>query len=136
MDYDARNSICKLIENITDEVQAGEHLDHAELNALKKLLRASDGNMAAACEILFERLQNKHSQKRLRALLLIDVMFTRSKHCRALLVPLFEKILELSVGFRLDSPLPPPKEAADNLRERSLQIFAKWDTSFGQHYRQ
>eukprot|EP00976_Prorocentrum_cordatum_P100984 1192441-Prorocentrum_minimum.AAC.6 len=57
-----------------------------------------------------------------------------SKVCRGLMIPKLEAFFELVVG--LNSPLPPPKNAARTLHKRALELIEQWNRDFGQHYRQ
>lgn len=69
-------------------------------------------------------------------LLIVDELFMRSKLFRSLLVVNFDQFLSLSVGFRKNMPLPPPRAVASVLRSKSIEFLGKWHESFGIHYRQ
>lgn len=67
-------------------------------------------------------------------MLILDVLFQRSKLFRGLLIPKLEALFELVVG--LNNPLPPPKESARTLHKRSLEVIETWNRDFGQYNRQ
>lgn len=75
-------------------------------------------------------------QVRLLALELSDELFPRSKLFRALLSARFTQFLELVVGLKAGTPLPPPISAATALREHALAAIARWDAQHGAKCRQ
>jgi len=113
-----------------------EHLAQAPLSELKQLVRSSDATMHHVIHILLRRIALPHSLKRLRALLLMDVLFTRSKLARSLLVPQLQTVLQYTVSGVGGRPLPPPKDAAALLRTKAISILENWDSKFGDSYRQ
>lgn len=52
-----------------------------------------------------------------------------------LLVSDFQEFLELTLGTDSDRPLPPPREAAQRLRQAAMQAVEGWNEKFGQAYK-
>ena len=46
----------------------------------------------------------------------------------------FHEFIKLVTGTELDSPLPPPKAAAAQLKEKSLFAIKSWREKFGEGY--
>ncbi|KAK1275713.1 hypothetical protein QJS04_geneDACA012791 [Acorus gramineus] len=124
----------RLIERATDSTDPD--VDPRLLKAIKSAVRSSNGEVAAAVDVLMEKMKKEHSQVRYLAVLIIDELFMRSKLFRSLFVTNFDHYLSLSVGFRRGQPLPPPTKVASLLRTKSIEFLEKWNISFGFHYRQ
>ncbi|XP_058095904.1 UV-stimulated scaffold protein A homolog [Magnolia sinica] len=123
-----------LIEKATNSTS--QEVDPRLLKAVKSTVRSSDDNVRIAIDSLMQKMKKDHSQVRYLTLLIIDELFMRSKLFRSLLVVNFDNFLSLSVGFRRNLPLPPPRAVASTLRSKSIELLEKWNASFGIHYRQ
>jgi hypothetical protein len=76
------------------------------------------------------------AQKRLRALLVLDVLFRRSKVAREVVVGNMETIMSrITNTVRGDLPLPPPALAAARLNAVAVQTLTEWDLAHGASYR-
>ncbi|RWR96442.1 UV-stimulated scaffold protein A isoform X1 [Cinnamomum micranthum f. kanehirae] len=126
--------LCSLIEKATHSISP--EVDPRLLKAIKYIVRSSDAEVRVAVKTLMENMKKDHAQVRYLALLIIDELFMRSKLFRSLLVVNFDQFLSLSVGFRKNQPLPPPRTVASVLRSKSIEFLEKWHGSFGIHYRQ
>jgi len=74
------------------------------------------------------------SQVRLLALELCAELFRRSQYFRSLLASKFTGFLELTVGFKLQSPLPGPQASAERLRELALELVEVWNSQHGSRH--
>jgi hypothetical protein len=76
------------------------------------------------------------AQKRLRALLVLDVLFRRSKVAREVVVANMDTIMSrITNTVRGDLPLPSPTLAAARLHTVAVQTLTEWDTAHGASYR-
>ncbi|KAJ3692324.1 hypothetical protein LUZ60_012674 [Juncus effusus] len=124
----------RLLEQATDSTEP--EVDPRLLRAIKSAVRSSDAETRSAVKVLMTLMKRPHSQVRYLALLIIDELFMRSKLFRTLFVETLDQFLTLSVGFRKNSPLPPPSQIASNLHKKSIEFLEKWNSKFGIHYRQ
>lgn len=81
------------------------------------------------------QLTQDHAEIRLSAFQIVDELFTRSHQFRVLLVSDFQEFLELTLGTDNDCPLPPPREAAQRLRQAAMQAVEGWNEKFGEAYK-
>ncbi|KAL5989375.1 hypothetical protein ACLOJK_010265 [Asimina triloba] len=123
-----------LIEKATHST--AQEVDPRLLKAIKFAVRSSDANVRIAVDSLMDKMKKQHSQVRYLTLFIIDELFMRSKLFRSILVIDLDNFLSLSVGFRRNLPLPPPRNIASMLRSKSIELLEKWNASFGIHYRQ
>ncbi|GAB2245169.1 hypothetical protein Droror1_Dr00000662 [Drosera rotundifolia] len=126
--------VLPLIEKATNSTSP--EIDPRLLKSIKLTVRSSDSELRLAAQTLIDLMSRSHSQVRLLALLIIDELFMRSKLFRTIIVPNFDQLLSLSIGFRRQSPLPLPSAVATLLRSRAIEFLEKWNDSFGVHYRQ
>ncbi|KAH7682141.1 UV-stimulated scaffold protein A protein [Dioscorea alata] len=133
-EIEAEGVVARLIEMATDSTD--QEVDPRLLKAIKSAARSSDNEVRDAVRALMNQMKKPHSQVRYLAVLIIDLLFMRSKLFRTLLVVNFDQFLSLSIGFRRNLPLPPPSTVASTLRSKSIELLEKWNASFGIHYRQ
>jgi hypothetical protein len=104
-------------------------IPHDAVERIKEICRRSADLLIASFNKLLEALSEKHPQTRLLALLLMDVLYSRSKlfrkRCTVLLPELFELTL-ISV--------PAPVPTREYLKEESLRLLEKWQHAFGRKY--
>lgn len=81
------------------------------------------------------QLSQDHAEIRLSAFQIVDELFTRSHQFRVLLVSDFQEFLELTLGTDHEHPLPPPKEAAQRLKQVAMCTVEKWNERFGKAYK-
>lgn len=129
-----RAKVKVLIEKAIDSTQP--EVDPRLLKAIKSVVRYSDSELRLAAHTLMDLMKRDHSQVRYLSLLIIDQLFMRSKLFRSLVVENMDKLLSLSVGFRINQPLPAPPAVAIRLRSTAIEFLEKWNDSFGLHYRQ
>jgi len=104
-------------------------IPHDTVERLKEICKRSDDLLVAAFNQLLEALSDKHPQTRLLALLLMDVLYSRSKlfrkRCTVLLPELFQLTL-ISV--------PAPVPTREYLKDEALRLLEKWQHAFGRKY--
>ncbi|GAB1289545.1 UV-stimulated scaffold protein A [Apodemus speciosus] len=113
--------ICKVLE--------------VQLRTSHKLVRSSEEQLSHAYRLLMTQLTQEHAEIRLSAFQIVDELFTRSHQFRVLLVSDFQEFLELTLGTDSDRPLPPPREAAQRLRQAAMQAVEGWNEKFGEAYK-
>ncbi|KAL8138414.1 hypothetical protein V2J09_004415 [Rumex salicifolius] len=123
-----------LIEKATNSTES--EVDPRLLKAIKITVRYSESELRVASQTLIARMKRRHSQVRYLSLLIIDVLFMRSKLFRTLIVENLDQLLSLSVGFRKTHPLPPPSSVATILRAKAIKFLENWNESYGIYYRQ
>lgn len=134
MNIEGHNAVCSLIDQMC---ASGKPQPDTILSLeLKRLCKTSDDAIRSACIQLFLQLEKEHSQIRLTATQIINVLFTRSHLFRQLLVKDFQKYLSLTVGLVIEDVLPPPKKYAEILRTTALQNVFLWNKKFGPGYKQ
>lgn len=79
-------------------------------------------------------LSKKHAQVRLSAFQVLNELFNRSNRFRELLSSDFKKFAGLVTGTDPALPLPPPKDAAAQLKRRSVLAIREWNQKFGTGY--
>lgn len=97
--------------------------------------RSSEEQLSHAYRLLMTQLTQDHAEIRLSAFQITDELFTRSHQFRVLLVSDFQEFLELTLGTDSDRPLPPPREAAQRLRQAAMQAVEGWNEKFGEAYK-
>ena len=87
-------------------------------------------------ELLWEHLETRNSETRILALLLWDVLFSRSVRFREATVARIQEFVLLTIGDdrRSNATLPPPRDAAVALRTKSIQIIEVWHEKFAARY--
>lgn len=91
--------------------------------------------MTQCFEILFTQLKKDHSEIRFAALKIIDVLFQRSHKFRQILLDDFQQFFELVLETNIDEPLPPPKNAAKELKKQAAMIIKSWNDKFAAQYK-
>lgn len=87
-----------------------------------------------AYEITMGHLSKDHAEVRLSSFQVMKELFSRSHVFRELLISDFEKFSILVTGTDPNSPLPPPKPAAAQLKEKSLLAIREWNDKYGTGY--
>ncbi|KAG8508611.1 UV-stimulated scaffold protein A [Galemys pyrenaicus] len=122
-----------LVEVLTT---SGEpQLDPQKMKELKKICKSSEEQLSRAYHLLRAQLGREHAQVRLSAFQVLEQLFTRSHRFRVLVVSSFQEILELTLGTEHTRPLPPPREAAQRLRQAALQAVRGWAQKYGAAYK-
>lgn len=134
MNGETGTKVRSLIEMATNSTES--EVDPRLLKAIKTTVRYSESELRAASQTLMILMKQKHSQVRYLSLLIIDVLFMRSKLFRTLILVNLDQLLSLSVGFRKTHPLPPPSSVATILRAKAIEFLEKWNETYGIHYRQ
>lgn len=97
--------------------------------------RSSEEQLNHAYRLLMTQLTQDHAEIRLSAFQVVDELFTRSHQFRVLLVSDFQEFLELTLGTDHEQPLPPPREAAQQLRQAAMRAVEGWNEKFGEAYK-
>ena len=79
-------------------------------------------------------LAKDHAQVRLSAFQVVSEIFSRSNLFRELLSADFKKFAGLVTGTDPSLPLPPPKDAAAQLKKTSVLAIREWNQKFGTGY--
>ncbi|XP_069877761.1 UV-stimulated scaffold protein A [Dipodomys merriami] len=128
-----RQKLAQLVEELTT---SGEpRLNPEKMKDLKKMCRSSEEQLSHAYHQLMTQLSQDHAEIRLSAFQVVNELFTRSHQFRMLLVSDFQEFLELTLGTDHGQPLPPPKEAAQQLRQAALRAVEGWNEKFGKAYK-
>lgn len=98
-------------------------------------LRSSEEQLSHTYHLLKTQLTQDHAEIRLSAFQIVDELFTRSHQFRVLLVSDFQEFLELTMGTYNEHPLPPPREAAQRLKQAAMQAVEGWNEKFGEAYK-
>jgi hypothetical protein len=133
-DYDAERALADLVERATSQRQ--DAIDPDLLNKIKSTCKNSDAAIRTVYDLLYICLKKSHSQVRLLALDISAELFHRSALFRSLLAEKFPQFLGLTLGFKINEPLPAPTEIAGRLRQRALELIEKWHTDYGTRYAQ
>lgn len=134
MNGETGTKVRSLIEKATNSTES--EVDPRLLKAIKTTVRYSESELRVASQTLMILMKHKHSQVRYLSLLIIDVLFMRSKLFRTLVLVNLDQLLSLSIGFRKTHPLPPPSSVATVLRAKAIEFLEKWNETYGIHYRQ
>ncbi|XP_042526945.1 UV-stimulated scaffold protein A isoform X2 [Dipodomys spectabilis] len=128
-----RQKLAQLVEELTT---SGEpRLNPGKMKDLKRMCRSSEEQLSHAYHQLMTQLSQDHAEIRLSAFQVVNELFTRSHQFRTLLVSDFQEFLELTLGTDPGQPLPPPKEAAQQLRQAALRAVEGWNETFGKAYK-
>ncbi|KAM6150458.1 UV-stimulated scaffold protein A isoform 1-T2 [Erethizon dorsatum] len=123
----------KLVEELTT---SGEpQLNPEKMKELKKICKSSEEQLRHAYRLLMTQLSQEHAEIRLSAFQIVDELFARSHQFRVLLVSDFQEFLELTLGTDHEQPLPPPKEAAQRLKQAAMHAVEGWNERFGDAYK-
>ena len=111
----------------------------AALRAVRASARVCQrAELQQAVEGLLARLaDDRSSQARYLALVVLDDLVMRSGAARAQVVDELDWVLQYCVGAPMPGgePLPPPATSAQTLRRRVLSAMVRWETRFGAHFR-
>ncbi|CAG7727803.1 unnamed protein product [Allacma fusca] len=129
MDQDTCRTISKIIVKLST---AGKtEVDPKGVKDLVHYAGKSEEYLKFTHEKLLKQLKKKHSEIRLGVFLIIEAFFKKSAFYRELFLDEFRTILDLTVGSNsATSSLPPPLEAAELLKLRTLNAFHKWQEKF------
>ncbi|XP_036057223.1 UV-stimulated scaffold protein A isoform X1 [Onychomys torridus] len=125
--------LSQLIEELTTSGES--QLNAQKMKELKKICKSSEEQLSHAYHLLKTQLAQDHAEIRLSAFQIVDALFTRSHQFRVLLVSDFQEFLELTLGTDNDHPLPPPREAAQRLKQAAMQAVEGWNEKFGEAYK-
>uniref|UniRef100_A0A8C9HIM4 UV-stimulated scaffold protein A n=1 Tax=Piliocolobus tephrosceles TaxID=591936 RepID=A0A8C9HIM4_9PRIM len=125
--------VSKLVEELTT---SGEpRLNPEKMKELKKICKSSEEQLSRAYRLLIAQLTQEHAEIRLSAFQVVDELFARSHQFRMLVVSNFQEFLELTLGTDPAQPLPPPREAAQRLRQAATRAVEGWNEKFGEAYK-
>ncbi len=97
-------------------------------------IRSSDMYVRAVYEITMGHLSKDHAEVRLSSFQVIKELFSRSHIFRELVISEFQKFSVLVAGTDAHSPLPPPEQAAAQLKKKSLLAIREWNDKYGTGY--
>ena len=110
----------------------GDGVSLTSVTAIKSLVRADAAHAPkVAVEALLVHLRAAHSQERLAALIIADVLFQRSHAFRQGFVRHMDAVVAHASGCIYEQPLPPPAKYARKLREEFGRMLTRWNASFG-----
>ena len=109
-------------------------LDNVEMKRLKSLCKHSAVCLEHTFHILLSQLLKDHCEIRLSAFQIVNELFVRSHAFRTLLLNNFQQFMDCTIETDFDNPLPPPKLAADKLKEDSLRAIKRWHDKYGIAY--
>ncbi|KAL0596721.1 UV-stimulated scaffold protein A, partial [Plecturocebus cupreus] len=125
--------LSKLVEELTT---SGEpRLNPEKMKELKRICKSSEEQLSRTYRLLIAQLTQEHAEIRLSAFQIVDELFARSHQFRVLLVSNFQEFLELTLGTDPAQPLPPPREAAQRLRQAATRAVEGWNEKFGEAYK-
>nr|XP_048270851.1 UV-stimulated scaffold protein A [Myodes glareolus]XP_048270853.1 UV-stimulated scaffold protein A [Myodes glareolus]XP_048270854.1 UV-stimulated scaffold protein A [Myodes glareolus]XP_048270855.1 UV-stimulated scaffold protein A [Myodes glareolus]XP_048270856.1 UV-stimulated scaffold protein A [Myodes glareolus] len=127
------HKLSQLIEELTTSGES--QLNAQKMKELKKICKSSEEQLSHAYHLLKTQLTQDHAEIRLSAFQIVDELFTRSHQFRVLLVSDFQEFLELTLGTDNEHPLPPPREAAQRLKQAAMQAVEGWNEKFGEAYK-
>lgn len=130
---DMDHKLSQLIEELTTSGET--QLNAQKMKELKKICKSSEEQLSHAYHLLKTQLTQDHAEIRLSAFQIVDELFTRSHQFRVLLVSDFQEFLELTLGTDNEHPLPPPREAAQRLKQAAMQAVEGWNEKFGEAYK-
>lgn len=97
--------------------------------------RNNDENLKLCFEVLNTQLKKEHSEIRFAALQIIDILFQRSHLFRELVLEDLEQFFERVLETNADEPLPPPRNAANELKKQAAKIIKSWNDKFSTEYK-
>lgn len=121
MDFKCRNRLQQLIDSNTKSNVV--LITHDDVQEFKSLLRGDSKLIDVCFESLFERLSSPHPQTRLLSLMLMDVVFRRSKQFRKLMVDNLEVLFALTLPLNPQTPLPSPDKTSRYLTEQAIEFM-------------
>ncbi|XP_058157683.1 UV-stimulated scaffold protein A isoform X1 [Dasypus novemcinctus] len=125
--------LSKLVEELTT---SGEpQLNPEKMKELKKICKSSEEQLSHAYHLLMAQLSQEHAEVRLSAFRVVDELFARSHQFRTLVISNLQEFLELALGTDHERPLPPPREAAQRLRQAAARAVAGWNDKYGEAYK-
>lgn len=127
------HKLSQLIEELTTSGES--QLNAQKMKELKKICKSSEEQLSHTYHLLKTQLTQDHAEIRLSAFQIVDELFTRSHQFRVLLVSDFQEFLELTMGTYNEHPLPPPREAAQRLKQAAMQAVEGWNEKFGEAYK-
>lgn len=130
---DMDHKLSQLIEELTTSGES--QLNAQKMKELKKICKSSEEQLSHTYHLLKTQLTQDHAEIRLSAFQIVDELFTRSHQFRVLLVSDFQEFLELTLGTDNEHPLPPPREAAQRLKQAAMQAVEGWNEKFGEAYK-
>ncbi|CAL8079947.1 unnamed protein product [Orchesella dallaii] len=124
--------VCKRITGLVEQLSTSgtDIVDKKLFRELATNAGQSEDYLKFTLERLLHQLERKHSEIRLGAFLVIDLLFKKSEYFRELLLDDFHIFLELTVESNSEKLLPPPITAAKKLKQRVLQAIHKWYSNF------
>lgn len=124
----------KIVEKI---VNSGEkELDETDVKKVKKVCKSNPASLPFTFDLLLTHLKRRHAQVRVSTLQLTDVLFRRSHQFREILVERLRSVIELVVETDgVKNPLPPPKEAREQLKKLGLDTVRNWVKDYGKGYK-
>ncbi|XP_022091851.1 UV-stimulated scaffold protein A-like [Acanthaster planci] len=131
------STLCEELEKIVEEMthSGRPSLEDKSLKQLKRICRTSDAYVEHAFNLLSNQLAEEHAEIRLSSFQIMNELFNRSHRFRELLVADMQEFLELTVGTNSDTPLPPPRAAANLLKEQTLKAIQEWNAKYGKAYK-
>ena len=106
------------------------------LAAIKALVRAEPVLAPkVALETLLLHLKAAHAQERMGALVIADVLFTRSHAFRVAFLQHIDDVLVYATGHSAEHPLPPPAKYARRLRQEFWRMLTRWHEKFGSKHK-
>ena len=96
--------------------------------------RKSDSHVRVVYQLVMKDLGKKHAQVRLSAFQVLNELFNRSSLFRQLVLSDFKKFASLVTGTDPAFPLPPPKDAAAQLKRKGVVAIREWNQKFGSGY--
>ncbi|PIK36266.1 putative UV-stimulated scaffold protein A [Apostichopus japonicus] len=133
LDHQLLVELANLVEELTTTGETT--LDVESMRKLKKICKKSDGYVDYAHKQLMSQLEQEHAEIRLSTFQVMNELFQRSHSFRELLVAEMQEFLLLTVETDVDFPLPPPKAAAELLKQQTLVAIADWNSKFGKAYK-
>ncbi|ETO07727.1 hypothetical protein RFI_29666 [Reticulomyxa filosa] len=146
MDFTSCQRVREIIEENTKSDQVV--ISHEIVTEWKSLLKGNPTAIEVAFESLMRKLSHKHPQTRLLSLMLMHVVFLRSKHFRQHVINALDKFFELTLGVPAhcdislnehqsvcvaNYPKTPPK-TVQYLYEQTLDYLSEWNHKFGNRY--
>ena len=105
------------------------------MKKLKAICKKSDLYVKHVYHLVLTQLKKNHAEIRLSSFQVINELFLRSHTFREMLLIDFQIFLELTVETDYKQPLPPPKSAAEILKDKALEAIDSWYGKFGPHYK-
>ncbi|XP_078079312.1 UV-stimulated scaffold protein A [Mustelus asterias] len=133
MEAQQHEKLSRLVEDLTTSGQQG--LNPEKMKELKKICKSSDDYIKQVYHLIMTQLNQEHAEIRLSAFQIVNELFVRSHQFRTLLVSNFQEFLELTVESDYEQPLPPPKEAAQKLKEMAIKSVEEWHEKYGEAYK-